>query len=234
MDHTEQERRSLMRKIWDLNVNSDEGSYRLNRYGEPWLVENFYKDGVDTRVRFDHLYPRTAEELPRWERFQRFRQSAYYLYQEAIRARGKALSYRNFNVGSALLAYKSGVEHREAWGMFSGANTKHAPNMRPICSEPISINSAYMKDFTRVIGIVIVGELREEDEQAGLKTLHPCQECRWFMHDHPLIDDDTLVLTAKPPVDAMSEKEGGFDVREIRTVRQLLSRHQRTSGDDFN
>jgi cytidine deaminase len=211
MDQKELERRSLMRSIWNLNINSDEGSYRIDRYGDPWLVENFY-----------------PEELPRWERFQRFRQSAYYLYLEAVRARGKALSYRNFNVGSALLAYKPAKEHRDAWGMFSGANTKHAPNMRPTCSEPISISSAYMKDFTRVIGIVIVGELREEDELAGLKTLHPCHECRWFMHDHPLIDDDTLVLTVSPP------ERAGFERKELRTVRQLLSLHRRISGDDFN
>ncbi len=217
--------RSQMRRIWGKNCNSEKGRERA-KFGQPWLIENFYADGEDERVKFEDCYPRHGKGIPRWERFQRFRQSAEFLYHQAVGARNLAMSYRDFNVGSSVLAFKYGKEHSMSWSTFNGMNTKHARNMRPICSEPIAINGALADGCELIIGIVVVGNLREED--VNIKTLHPCQECRWFMHGHPLIDADTIVLTAMPPED------GGFAQREVRTVKQLLKLHGRISGDDFS
>jgi cytidine deaminase len=239
----DKDRRALMRRIWNLNVNSDEGVYRLERYGQPWLVENFSEPevshlGYELRIKFDSR--RSIRQLPMWERVQRFRQSIPHLFRAAMAAREKGMSYRDFKVGSALLAFRENQPHEESWKVFAGMNTKHAPNMRPTCSEPIAINAAYAENFSLVIGMVVIGELREEDI-GHLLSLHPCRDCRWFMHGHPLIDHNTLVLTAHPSLNHLAYyrdqvKNGGFNNRnvfEIRTVGQLLRLHQRISGDDF-
>jgi cytidine deaminase len=215
-----------MRRIWDKNCTDEFGRQRV-RFGKPWLVENFQFGGEDDRVKFDHLYPRHGKDIPLWERFQRFRQSAKFLYDQAVGARHLAMSYRNFNVGSSALAFSYSREHSYAWSVHNGMNTKHGRNMRPICSETIAVNAAHAYGCELIIGIVVVGNLREEDIDV-IETLHPCQDCRWFMHGHPLIDGNTLVLTAMPP------ENGGFAKREIRTVKQLLSLHKRISGDDFS
>ncbi|HVU75677.1 MAG TPA: hypothetical protein VHD38_02495 [Candidatus Paceibacterota bacterium] len=238
---TEKERRALMRRIWRLNLESDEGRYRIERFGQPWLVENFYDPALahlpqhELRITFPDR--RKAADIPLWERAQRFRQSIPYLYHQARLAREKGMSWRDFKVGTALLAFKSGQRHDEAWKTFSGMNTKHAPNMRPTCSEPIAINGAYAEDYSLVIGMVVVGELREEDI-GHILTLHPCRDCRWFMNQHPLIDRHTLVLTVQPNFwgfgywkDRPSRFQNPY---ELRTVGQLLELHRRISGDDFS
>ncbi len=239
----EKVRRALMRHIWSLNVHSEEGRWRLDRFGEPWRVENFSDPalahlGSDLRIVFPEK--RRVEELPIWERVQRFRQSIPYLFRQAMMAREKGMSYRDFKVGTALLAFKAHQPHDTTWKVFSGMNTKHAPNMRPTCSEPIAINAAYAEDYSLIIGMVVVGDLREEDI-GQLLTLHPCHECRWFMHGHPLIDRHTLVLTAPPDFRYFSYSDRmpdplRFNSRlryEVRTVGQLLNYHRTRSGDDF-
>lgn len=241
---SEKERRALMRRIWQLNLESEEGQYRLRQFGKPWLVENFYRPELahlpshELRVTFPD--GRRAADIPIWERAQRFRQSIPYLYQLAHMAREKALSWRDFKVGTGLLAFKDGQPNDRAWHTFSGMNVKHAPNMRPTCSEPIAINSAYAEGYSLAIGMVIIGELREEDI-GHILTLHPCRDCRWFMHGHPIIDRHTLILTVKPnfwgfnysthPPSKLGYKDDWY---ELRSVGQLLSLHGRISKDDFS
>lgn len=237
------ERRALMRRIWKLNLDSDEGRFRLQRFSEPWLVENFYMPELahlnhELRVKFDSH--RTIDQLPRWERVQRFRQSIPYLYHRAQIALDKGMSYRDFKVGTALLAFKEHQPHDLAWKAFAGMNTKHARNMRPVCSEPIAINAAYAENFSLVIGMVIVGDLREEDI-GKILTLHPCQDCRWFMDGHPLIDRNTLILTVPPRFHGFGYWSSDWDpqnrvtkkIFELRTAGQMLDLHRRISGDDF-
>lgn len=236
MNAKDKERRELMRRIWKLNLKSEEGRYRINRYGTEWLVENFREPslghlGQDLRIHFDSY--REAKDIPNWERVQRFRQSARTLYEGASMARELGMSYRGFKVGSAVLAFRPRHNHTDSWRVFTGMNTKHARNMRPTCSEPIAINAAYAEGYTLIVGMVVVGELREED-RGVIKTLHPCQECRWFMHGHPIVDKNTIVMTAKPNCShysgARARKVG---VREVTKVSELLRLHRRISGDDF-
>lgn len=215
--------RSLMRAIWSKTISSEIGQHRLRNFGQPWLVENWIDDdGHETRVQFDS--GRVAMQIPFWERAQRFRQSAQYLYHQALAVKNLGMSYRDFTVGSAALAFREHVPHFASWQVFTGMNTKHARNMRPVCSEPITINAAYASGYALIIGIVVVGQLREEDITA---TLHPCIDCRWFMSEHPLIDRDTFIMTVTPP---------GPDspmIREVTTFGRLLKLHRRISGDDF-
>ncbi|HVV39094.1 MAG TPA: hypothetical protein VHD31_02090 [Candidatus Paceibacterota bacterium] len=158
-----------------------------------------------------------ARRIPAWEQRQRFRQSIEYLYWQAVRARTLASSYRGFDVGCALLAFKPGQPHRESWEVHLGMNTKVSRNARPVCAEPIAISGAYASGCSWVIGMVIVGELREED--VGItKTLHPCEECRMFMDDKPVIRPDTIIVTAKPPVDG---KPGEYEIRTFKRLTQF-------------
>jgi cytidine deaminase len=226
MNKNESSTRRAWRDIWKRTTTTNEGRHRLLHFNEPWLIENYIDHaGKEFRVKFPD--GRSCKDLPFWERVQRFRQAKDELLWRAAQARFRAMSYRNFDVGSAVLAFRSKRRHKDAWGVFGGMNTKHARNMRPVCAEPIAINAAYEAGFDLIIGIVVVGELREEDV-GTIKTLHPCQECRWFMHGHPIVDEKTLVMTALP-----SDNEGDHDIHETRTVGRLLKLHQRISADDF-
>ena len=235
MDRLESERRALMRHIW-AHVQKHQRE-RLHQSTEaPWYIEHYVDKGdeldiygnkklVETRITFP--VRRKVADVPAWERFQRFRQASKLLYRYAVSAREKAMSYRDFNVGVSVLAFRPYVNHEHQWGVFSGMNTKHAQNMRPVCAEPIAINAAYASDFGLIAGIVVVGELREEDIGV-IKTLHPCKDCRWFMQGHSIVDERTLILSAMPP------EKGGFEIREVRTLGKLLGLHQRISGDNFD
>ncbi|HYF28906.1 MAG TPA: hypothetical protein VEA36_00890 [Candidatus Paceibacterota bacterium] len=217
--------RALMRGIWAWS----KGTERVKRTHTPWLVENlpWVPDENDTdvygrpRIR-DHRveFPETRKRIvPRWELYQRFRQSTEYLYWQAVSARELAQSYRQFNVGCALLAFRPDRPHRQSYEVHVGMNLKVAQQARPVCAEPIAIGGAHGAGCSRAIGMVIVGELREEDVDV-LKTLHPCTECRLLMEDHPIIRPDTIIVTARPPVD------GRVPEYEIRTFKRLLEFHR--------
>ena len=149
---------------------------RRAMYEEPWLL-NRYVDGVG-REHSVHYPSEDSYEIPWWEHSQRFRQSIPYLYQEACRARELAKSHRNFNGGTALLAYKPGVSLKNTWQVHLGMNLKPYGQMRPICSEPIALGSAMAAGCTLGIGGVVTGVPREQDEDP---ELHPCEECRPLM-----------------------------------------------------
>lgn len=192
-------------------------------FQEPWLTEHFQpSSGKELNAWFpDHTADVTWEE-----QHARLEISIPYLYNMACAARTRAMSYRNFNVGSAGLFFRQGFSKSNSWGVFSGMNTKHARNMRPICSEPITINGAHSQGFEVMIGIVVVGVLREEDIGI-LQTLHPCQDCRWLMNGHPACNDQSIVVTAMPP------EAGGLAKQEKHTLKSLLEWHRRNSGDEF-
>ncbi len=226
-------RQAQMEEIWRLTTTTDHGQLRLAQSSEPWLIENAEtKSGDELRV----IFPdgRKKEELPLWERKQRFTQAKRFLYHQALKARAKASSYRGFHVGTALLAFRSGFRHKDSWDVFTGMNVKHAQNMRPTCSEPIAVGATIMGDFDLIIGMVVVGKLREEDVGI-IKTLHPCRDCRWHLHGYlheekeklRVVDDDTIIYTAMPP------EQGGMAVSEERSLKELLHFHQHLSGDDF-
>ena len=225
--------RRQMEEIWRLTTTTAAGQQRLAKSSEPWLIENALRpDGTELRVKFP--VGRRKTDLPLWERKQRFVQAKRHLYTQASIARGKASSYRDFHVGSAVLAFREGFRHEDSWGVFAGMNIKHAENHRPTCSEPIALGAAIMNGFDLIIAIAVVGEQRQEDV-GKIKTLHPCHDCQecmyGYMHEEDeklrIIDEETIIHTAFP---SQSEKAG---ISETQTFGELLTLHRRISKDGF-
>lgn len=222
-----------MEEIWRLTTKTDQGWLRLNRSDEPWLIENALRyDGSEVRVTFED--GRRREDLPFWERKQRFTQARSYLYGRAVQARSKASSYRNFKVGTALLAFRSGYRHHHAWKVFEGMNIKMAGDARSTCSEPIAIGATVLGEYDLIIGMIVVGQPREEDVGVT-KTLHPCQECRRLMHgyqhetrpDMRVIDSHTIIHTAMAP------EHGGAGICEEMTLTELFDCHHHEDSKYF-
>ena len=223
------EKRSLMRTIWDKNRDTE----RIRTSAHPWLVQHVTEPHPTETDVYGNPKPVTLEvdfekyrTVPRWEHYHRFRQSIEHLYWKAVSARGKATSYRDFDVGCAVLAAKGGGPYSEpSWEVHLGMNTKVSRDARPVCAEPIAISSAYAAGCSWIVGIVVLGYRREED--IDIKTLHPCRECRNFMSEYPIVDNDPLVLPAEPP-EGMSTIPGPH---EVRNVKRLLQLHQH---DDYD
>ncbi len=102
-------------------------------------------------------------------------------------------------------------------------NTKVTEDGRNICAEPIAINAAYAAARTEIIGIVVVGNPREQDTA---RTLRPCEHCRALMKSHPLVTPRTLVVSALPPSKPWEEIESMQDVEhEVHTFEALLKEY---------
>ena len=103
-------RQAQMEEIWRLTTTTDVGQQRLAMSSEPWLIESARReDGTELRVKFED--GRKKEEIPLWERRQRFIQARRYLFAQAESARMKASSWRKFYVGTALLAFRAAFTH---------------------------------------------------------------------------------------------------------------------------
>lgn len=116
----------------------------------------------------------------------------------AADARGLAASYRDFNVGAAVLALKPEVARKQ---FLTGINAKPEPETEVnIHAEQLAIQKARDRGFTAIRIVAVIGET-QNDTQSGheMCTLHPCGLCRAAMEHSPLIDNDkTLIVTALP------------------------------------
>ncbi|MBP9711107.1 MAG: hypothetical protein KBD50_02520 [Candidatus Pacebacteria bacterium] len=101
------------------------------------------------------------------------------LINRALAAAKRAQSYREFRVGTAVLAYRPHPKPAERFRVFLGANVKADEFARPICAEPPPVLAAYHAGFRRIVGMVVVGN-RNLDHASNLNpdTLHSCGECR--------------------------------------------------------
>lgn len=153
------------------------------------------------------------------EQLQRFHGVLPHLVLRAREALKRAISYRNFNVGCALWAFKTiGAYYVEdRWKIFTSSNIKIAENLRPVCAEPIALGTARGAGYDRIIGMVIAGKPQRGE---GHPTLHPCRECRLVFKALPEIYPETLIITILPEEDS--------EVYEVHTFEQLLKVH----GDD--
>ena len=164
--------------------------------------------------------------VSRQEQLHRLNSSWEVLYWKAVRARQRAVQYRNFAVGATVLAFRPDVSIAEGrWRAFSGMNTKVHCDARPVCAEPVAIGAAYAAGYTEVIGLVVVGEAQRDDD-SGLAPapLHLCHECRIFTSRHPLMTPRTRILTALPPQGEDDEEEPLIRW-ELQTLQQLLRLH---------
>jgi cytidine deaminase len=153
------------------------------------------------------LDPRRA--IDEEEHFRRWIAARETLVWRAYHARERAISYRNFKVGCAVYAWRPYREAKEPWQVdedrvnymavrwttFTGANLKTAENIRPVCAEQIAVSAARMAGYTRILGIVVVGE-PQADHESGLthKSLHPCGVCRRTLAALPEVHDDTQII----------------------------------------
>jgi cytidine deaminase len=116
----------------------------------------------------------------------------------AREAREHAISYRDFTVGAALMAFK----------LFPATMQIHAGvNIKPEQDSVINVHAEQLalqkiKDFGGdIITIVaVVGELQEDTQSGRLaETLHPCGLCREKLDASGLIDQQkSLIVSALP------------------------------------
>lgn len=125
--------------------------------------------------------------------------SLLFALHRAREARELAVSYRDFNVGAAIVAL--GLGGPASYQVLTGINIK--PDETSELNghaEQMAIYKANDRDFNAVSIVAVVGET-QADKQSGnhMHTLHPCGLCRDFMGEHPMIDDEaTLIATALP------------------------------------
>lgn len=129
--------------------------------------------------------------------------------------RSPSLSYRQFIVMSAVYAFKQDAYYPEdRWKIFYGANVKVGPSYPAICAEPVALTQARCEGYTRIIGMVVVGnpQIDEETGETPL-TLMPCCNCRRAFQLMPEVKGSTVVISAHLEED---------DIREAIYVADLL------------
>lgn len=160
------------------------------------------------------------------EHYRRWIAARETLVWKAYAARERAISYRGFKVGCAVYAWRPYREAKEAWQVsedpadymgvrwttFTGANMKTAEDIRPVCAEQVAVSAARMAGYTRIIGIVVVGE-PQTDHDSGLshRTLHPCGVCRRTLAALPEVHGDTPILTGGIDGDVIHLEEFSLD-----------------------
>ncbi len=116
--------------------------------------------------------------------------------QARFAARTDAHSYRKFYVGAAAFAYN--LETQET-GINAAGNLKSGRGKTKICAERKVLEQSKKAGFTVVAGLVIAAttDIEKIKEVTGVSTatLHPCHECQSFCEEHPLIRDDTVIVT---------------------------------------
>lgn len=135
-----------------------------------------------------------------------------------------AVSYRKFNVGVAVAGYQP---EYKAMSIFAGANFKvDDTDLINIHAEDIAIGKAIKFGCNVVPLLVVVGET-QEDHASGLttNTLHPCGRCRKMLGQSALVNERTIIISAKP----------SLDVLEIYNLQQCCDLHEQNdkSGVDY-
>lgn len=140
-----------------------------------------------------------------------------HLIDQARSAAGRAVSYRNFRVGCAILAWTPTPRTlADSYRVFLGANMKANPNTPKVCAEMTALGGAIAEGYTRILGICVAG-IPQPDADSGVEsaTLHPCSVCRTYLATIPQVAADTRVFTV----------HNGSGVIEHHTVATLLALH---------
>jgi cytidine deaminase len=138
------------------------------------------------------------------------------LSNRAETASFQAVSYRNFRVGAALLAFSTDTEKI---GIFTGFNVKTHPENAAqinIHAEQMALTKARHWRFNSVGSLAVWGE-PQADTQSGLEppTLHPCGLCRELLAKSPETKGTTPILSANPD----------FSICEVYGLDDLLLMH---------
>jgi cytidine deaminase len=163
-------------------------------------------------------YPSEEEIQHRW------RNAREAIQWQAVAASARSVSYRPFPVGCMVMAYKETHDPQARWGYFRGANIKAAKETPKICAEMTAIMGAMQQGYTRIVGMVIVGQPQPDQGSGKLsETLHPCESCRAAFKVLPVVTPCTHVLMARPlPEDRFTCEE--MTVAELEGVHMAYAR----------
>ncbi len=150
---------------------------------------------------------------------------ALYFQTERVRKK-RARSWRNFLVACGVWAYDENIpfpEPRERW--FYGMNIKYGEHERNTCAEQIAVGAAMATTSTEIVGIVIIGKRRKEEDGSKPPTLPPCPHCRKLLAHSHLVTPNTLIITIHPPT--LKTLDWYERPRQIRTLAEI----RRDCGD---
>ena len=161
----------------------------------------------------------TERSIEQREKLSGFWQIIEYLIQRAREARAMADSWRAFDVGCSLLAFKAHpVRVGDRYRIFNGTNVKpEEDDGVDMHAEGIALEAARMAQYDEVIGMVIVGE--PEPHEDASPTLRPCKKCRQFFTRSSLVINDTIIFT-------ITHSEYEPEAFEIFTCKELLELYQ--------
>jgi len=116
--------------------------------------------------------------------------------QARYAAENDAHSYRGFKVGAA--AFVLNAERQET-AILAAGNLKSSRHTGKVCAEKKVLQQAKKVGYTWAAALLVAGttdkELIVEVTDAATSTLHPCAECRIAFDTHPLMREDTLIIT---------------------------------------
>ena len=136
-------------------------------------------------------------EHSHFDPYHHFIDSVPFLVESArSAARIDSHSYRGFLVGAAAFTL---VAQSQEIGIFTSGNLKRGPHTAKVCAEKKALARAEKAGYAEAIGIVVAAtsdtELIEEVTGVASPTLHPCGECRRLFDKHPIMQDETLIVT---------------------------------------
>ncbi|HSH18056.1 MAG TPA: hypothetical protein VK978_01595 [Candidatus Saccharimonadales bacterium] len=112
-----------------------------------------------------------------------------------IAAANLAYSYRGLHVGAAGMF----VDSDNNLDILTAGNLKSKKNKEKVCAEKQDLAKAVKRGAIKAVGLVVAGptdvELIKGITGRESPTLHCCEECRIMMEDHPLVDDETPIVT---------------------------------------
>jgi cytidine deaminase len=137
------------------------------------------------------------------------------LTRAAAKSSEIALSWRNYKVGAAVLAYNLGTP---AMGTFIGANIKPQPaGGLNLHAEQIALAKARINNLNHIFGISIWGDPADLDANPSHSpTRIPCRRCDKMFSELPEVKPETLIVSSN--VD--------LTVCELYTVEELRRYYQ--------
>jgi cytidine deaminase len=143
---------------------------------------------------FDEYIAQITPEPGEEEIQRRWMNAREVVLWRAVYASSHSISYRPFPVGCAMWGYKPQAHFSERWNIYKGANVKAFQELPKVCAETTAFMGALQDGFSRIVGMAIVGNPREEDRE---DLLYPCENCRLTMRRVSIIRADTHVILAR-------------------------------------
>jgi cytidine deaminase len=137
------------------------------------------------------------EGMPGFDAHHLFVQAVPYMVDQArYAAHTEAYSYRGLLVGVTGFFVNPNTQET---ALLTAGNLKARRTKTKVCAEQKVLNMAQKAGFLEAIGLVVSSttdvELIAGITEAPTPTLHPCTSCRQLFDTHPLMRDETVVIT---------------------------------------